>query len=50
MGLILAYIWKFLTLPDIVGDLKDELEALKARQIIARSEALVITQNWSIYV
>jgi hypothetical protein len=30
---------KFLTLPDFVGGSKDELEALKARQIIARDEA-----------
>jgi hypothetical protein len=28
-----------LTLPDFVGGSKDELEALKARQIIARGKA-----------
>ena len=38
-----------LTLPDFVGGSNDELGALKARQIIARGEAVVITQNWSIY-
>jgi hypothetical protein len=38
-----------MTMPDFVGDSKNELEALRARQIIARGEALVITQNVSTY-